>query len=100
FGIDPVITGVIVTALVGFVIIGGTKRIVHVAQMTVPFMAVGYILVALVVIAVNFDRIPDAVGLIMRSAFGADEVFGGIVGYAIAWGIQSEEHTSELQSRE
>ncbi|WP_028849515.1 alanine/glycine:cation symporter family protein [Thermocrispum municipale] len=94
FGIDPVITGVIVTALVGFVIIGGTKRIVHVAQMTVPFMAVGYILVALVVIAVNFDRIPDAVGLIMRSAFGADEVFGGIVGYAIAWGIRRAIFTS------
>lgn len=94
FGIDPWITATIVTVLLGFVIVGGTKRIANVAQLIVPFMAVGYIVVALVVIFWNFQDIPETVGLILSSAFGAHEVFGGILGFAITWGIRRAIFTS------
>ena len=94
FGIEPWVTGIVVTALLAFVIIGGTKRIVHVAQLIVPFMAVGYILVALTVIVVNFADIPGTIALIVQSAFGVHEVFGGILGFAITWGIRRAIFTS------
>lgn len=94
FGIDPWITATIVTVLLGLVIIGGTKRIVNVAQLIVPFMAAGYIIVALVVIFWNFQAIPETVGVILSSAFGAHEVFGGILGFAITWGIRRAIFTS------
>jgi AGCS family alanine or glycine:cation symporter len=94
FGLDPWITATIVTALLGLVIIGGTKRIVNVAQLIVPFMAVGYIIIALVVIFWNFESIPETIGVIFSSAFGAHEVFGGIRGFAITWGIRRAIFTS------
>lgn len=94
FDIDPWITSLVVTALLGFVIIGGTKRIANVAQLIVPFMAVGYIFVALVVIIWNFQSIPETVSLILSSAFGSNEVFGGILGFAITWGIRRAIFTS------
>ncbi|GAA2178673.1 alanine/glycine:cation symporter family protein [Leucobacter tardus] len=94
FGIEPWITATVVSAILAFVIIGGTQRIVNVAQMVIPFMAGGYILVALIVILVNFARIPDALVLIFSSAFGAHEIFGGIFGYAVAWGVRRAIFTS------
>lgn len=94
FNIDPWITSTIVTILLGAVIIGGTKRIANVAQLIVPFMAVGYILVALVVIFWNFQAIPETIRLILSSAFGVHEVFGGILGFAITWGIRRAIFTS------
>ena len=77
-----------ITALMAFVIIGGTKRVVGAAQLMVPVMAVGYILAALVIVAVNFEQIVPTVSLILSSAFGAHQVFGGIVGAAVAWGVR------------
>lgn len=87
-GIDPWITGVVVTGALGYVIFGGRRRIVAVADWLVPIMAVGYILAAVVVLALNTSAVPDAVRLILASAFGLDSVFGGIVGAAIAWGVR------------
>ena len=69
-------------------IIGGTKRIVRVAESVVPFMAVGYILLAFVILVMNLDRVPETVVLIVRSGMGMDAVYGGIVGYAVAWGVR------------
>lgn len=88
FHIDPWLTGLVVTGLLAIVIVGGTRRIVHVAEGVVPFMAVGYVLTAVVVIALNLDQVPETARLIFSSAMGTDEVFGGIVGYAVAWGVR------------
>lgn len=82
------ITGLVVAGLFGLVILGGTKRIVSVADKVVPIMAAGYILLAVVVIVVNITEVPAVLALILTSAFGANEVFGGIVGAAIAWGVR------------
>lgn len=88
FGVPSWATAVVITGLLAFVIVGGTKRIVRAAQVMVPVMAVGYIVTAIVVLAVNYDRIIPAVGVILGSAVGADKVFGGIAGAAVAWGVR------------
>ncbi|GAB3477492.1 alanine/glycine:cation symporter family protein [Nocardiopsis coralliicola] len=87
-GIDPWIGGLVMTAVFGYIVFGGRKRIVAVADALVPVMAVGYVLAAVVVLAFNAAAVPGAVRLILASAVGADAVFGGIVGAAIAWGVR------------
>ncbi|NJC23724.1 AGCS family alanine or glycine:cation symporter [Arthrobacter pigmenti] len=88
FSIPVWVTAIVVTGLLGFVIVGGTKRVVGAAQFMVPIMAVGYILAAVVVLLVNFDQIIPTLGLVLSSAFGMHEVFGGIAGAAVAWGVR------------
>ncbi|CAL9334446.1 Sodium_proton-dependent alanine carrier protein [Streptomyces sp. enrichment culture] len=87
-GVNPWITGTVLVGLLGFVIFGERKRIVAVADRVVPFMAVGYIAVALVVLAVHITEVPATLSLVIRSAVGADSVFGGIIGAAVAWGVR------------
>lgn len=94
FNIPGWVSATVVTALLAVVLIGGTKRIVNVAQTVVPFMAVGYIIIAIVVILLNITAIPETVTVIIGSAFGANQIFGGIAGYAVAWGIRRAIFTS------
>ncbi|MDQ0271493.1 alanine/glycine:cation symporter family protein [Cytobacillus purgationiresistens] len=95
FGVSPTITGLIVIALLALIIFGGVKRIALVAQYVVPFMAIGYILVSLIIIAMNFTEIPAVISLIFKSAFAIDSVFGGLVGSAIAWGVKRGVYSNE-----
>lgn len=95
FGISPAITGAIVVGLLGFIIFGGTKRIGKAAELIVPFMAIAYIIVALIIIFMNITMLPDVISLIFRSAFGADAAFGGILGTAIQWGVKRGIYSNE-----
>src|SRR5690606_37439302 len=95
FGISKTVTGLVIIGLLGLIIFGGVKRIATVAQYTVPFMAVGYILVALIIIAMNIGELPGVISLIFSSAFGADSMFGGIIGSAIAWGVKRGIYSNE-----
>lgn len=88
FGFPKWVPAVLVTALIAAVIFGGTTRIVKVTQTLVPVLAIGYLLLALGVIFANVDRVPEAILLIVRSAFGVEPVLGGIVGAAVAWGVR------------
>lgn len=88
FGWDHVIVGIIVTIVVGIIIMGGVSSIARVTSAIVPFMSIGYLLLALVVIAMNFSSIPEVFGTIFRSAFGADQVAGGLVGGTIVQGVR------------
>lgn len=72
--------------LLGFIIFGGVKRIASFASTVVPFMALGYIIVACVIIALNIGQLPGVILLIWKSAFGLDAGFGAILGLAIMWG--------------
>jgi len=81
-------TGLGITALLGLIIFGGVKRIGRVAELAVPFMALGYMLMAVAIIVIDWRRVPETFGLIFRSAFGMDAAFGGITGSAIAWGVK------------
>lgn len=78
-----VITGVILTICVGLVIIGGLKRISKVAEVVVPFMAVLYVVAALLVILFNITKVPAAIVEIVQSAFGMRAAAGGALGAMI-----------------
>ena len=95
FGIQPAITGIIVVLLLGFIIFGGVKRIANAAQLIVPFMALGYILLSVVIILFNVAELPNVISLIFRSAFGMDSAFGGLIGMAIAWGVKRGVYSNE-----
>ena len=88
FGMPTWVSAILLTGLLGFTVIGGTRRIVHAAQLMVPFMAVGYILFTVVIILFNLDQVIPTIQLVLASAFGRDQVFGGMAGAAIAWGVR------------
>lgn len=75
-----VIAGILVTVCATLVIIGGLKRISAVAQVVVPFMAITYVLAALLILIFNYKAIPAALVTIVKSAFGLRAVAGGALG--------------------
>lgn len=87
--------GMGLVALLALIIIGGVKRLGQVSEYVVPFMAGAYILMALVIIALNFAQIPAVFELILSSAFSVDATFGGIIGMAIAWGVKRGIYSNE-----
>jgi AGCS family alanine or glycine:cation symporter len=95
FGLDKTVTGLIVVGLVGFTIFGGVKRIAKVAEWVVPFMATAYVIVALIVIGANIGDVPAVFALIFKSAFGAEQMFGGIIGSAVMWGVKRGLYANE-----
>lgn len=88
FKIPTWVSAILLTGLLAYTIIGGTKRIIHVAQLAVPFMATGYIIFAFIIIGLNIDQVLPTIGLVLGSAFGRDAIFGGMAGAAIAWGVR------------
>jgi alanine or glycine:cation symporter, AGCS family len=88
FGIQPVFVGLFLVLVLAMVIFGGTKRIAKTAEFLVPFMAIGYLVVCLIILIVNINAVPEIFNLIISSAIGLDSTFGGLIGSAIAWGVQ------------
>ncbi|MCK0176880.1 sodium:alanine symporter family protein [Mycolicibacterium sp. F2034L] len=88
FGVGTVI-------VLAFVIVGGVKRIATFASIVVPFMAVVYIVLALIIVLANAGEIPAVLSLIFRSAFGLDAGFGAIVGSAVLWGVKRGVYSNE-----
>ena len=82
-GVAPWITGLVLMILVGAVILGGMRRIASVNEKLVPFMAVFYVVCALVALILNLDKIPAAFALIMKEAFRFRAAAGGAAGYGI-----------------
>lgn len=80
FGIPTWVCGLALVVLAGIVIFGGIKQIARVAEIVVPFMAIAYLLMAVIVIAMNIDQVPAMFSLIISSAFGLQEAAGGITG--------------------
>lgn len=95
WGTETWVVGVIVALVLGFVIIGGVKRIAAFAAVVVPFMAALYILLAIIVVLLNVDQVPEVFRLIFASAFGADAAFGAILGSAIMWGVKRGLYSNE-----
>ena len=95
FGLEPEISAAIVGSIVCFVIIGGLRRIAAVATWVVPFMAQSYIVVALIIVGINWQQIPATFALIFESAFGMDSLTGGMMGAAISWGVKRGIYSNE-----
>ncbi|MBN2199892.1 MAG: alanine:cation symporter family protein [Candidatus Aminicenantes bacterium] len=86
--ITPTISGLFVTALLALIIFGGVKRIGRTAELMVPFMAVGYVVMALIIVIIDIKRVPAVLAMIFNSAVGKNAVFGGILGSAVLWGVK------------
>jgi AGCS family alanine or glycine:cation symporter len=84
-------TAVIVVAVLGFIIFGGVKRIAHFTQIVVPFMALGYILMALGIIAYHISDLPGIVALIINDAFTPMAGVGAAIGWGVKRGVYSNE---------
>ena len=95
FGLNPNVTAAILAVLLSFIIFGGVKRIASFSSMVVPFMALGYIIVACVIIAINIEKLPAVILLIWKSAFGLEAGFGAILGQAIMWGVKRGVYSNE-----
>ncbi|MCZ4328525.1 sodium:alanine symporter family protein [Castellaniella denitrificans] len=99
FSVPLWVTGVVTMVLIGLVILGGIKRIGAVAASLVPFMCVAYVLAGLAVLAINAERIPEALDLVFTHAFSPIAATGGFAGaavmaairYGVARGIFSNE---------
>ena len=81
----------IILIVLAFIIFGGIKRIAHFTQIVVPFMALGYIVMALIVVFLNLDKVPGVFNLILSDAFSAQAGFGAAIGWGVKRGIYSNE---------
>ena len=88
FGANRLVVGLVLAALTGIIVFGGLKRIVSFTQVVVPVMAILYIIIALIVVFLNISEIPGVFLLIIKSAFGLEEAFAGMIGAAIMNGIK------------
>lgn len=86
--VDPKITSVIVGILVAAVVFGGIKSISKVAEKVVPFMAIIYIVLTLIIIIANISNLGNALAQIFKGAFTGSAAVGGFAGATIAQAIQ------------
>ena len=70
------------------IICGGIQRISRFSEIIVPVMAIGYIILAVVIVAMNIHRVPEVLALIFENAFGVNQAVGGSVGVALVMGIK------------
>ena len=88
FNIPPVYMGIGITLLTIIIIFGGVHRIANVSSFLVPFMALGYIILALYIVISNITHLPDIIILIIKNAFGIEQAVGGGIGAALMQGIK------------
>ena len=86
-----IITGALICIALAFIIFGGVKRIAQVTQVIVPFMALAYIIIALVIILLNIDRVPEIFALIIGDAFTPMAGIGAAIGWGVKRGVYSNE---------
>ena len=86
--IDAKWIGLTITIATLIIIFGGIRRISHFASIVVPFMAIGYVIIAVIVILLNITEIPAMIVLIVKSAFGLEQAVGGAFGVAVMQGVK------------
>ncbi|MEI4471467.1 alanine/glycine:cation symporter family protein [Frigidibacter sp. MR17.24] len=80
FGVPKIAVGLVIAVLTAIIIFGGIPQIAKVAEIVVPFMAGIYLLLAIIVLAMNITAVPGAIGQIVGGAFGVGQAAGGIAG--------------------
>ena len=88
FQFDNTWMGIILTVLTLMIIFGGIQRIAKVSSIIVPVMALGYIVLAFIIVGMNITHLPDVIKLIVSSAFGWEQALGGGIGVALMQGIK------------
>ncbi|MBG6238683.1 AGCS family alanine or glycine:cation symporter [Mycetocola sp. CAN_C7] len=84
----PVVVGAVLALLTGLVVFGGIRRIASVTQAVVPTMALGYLLLGLVIVGMNIEKLPEVFASIYTQAFGFNEVVGATIGTIIMTGVK------------
>lgn len=95
FDIPTNYTAIALVLLVVLIISGGIKRISRFSEIIIPIMSGGYILMALLIVGMNITQVPAMFTLIIKSAFGFESAFGGVIGAAIAWGVKRGIYSNE-----
>lgn len=95
FQLDTWVSGLIVAVIFGAIVFGGVKRIAKFTEFIVPIMAIGYILIVLVIIAIDYDQLPGVIALVFKSAFNMEAGFGAVFGLAIQWGVKRGIYSNE-----
>lgn len=88
FGWDKTLLGLGFTVCTLVIIFGGVQRVARFSSIIAPIMAIGYILLALFIVIINFDTIPEVFKTIIDGAFGMEPILGGTFGAAIMQGIK------------
>ncbi|WFA07167.1 alanine/glycine:cation symporter family protein [Bacillus sp. HSf4] len=88
FNLDKTTVGIVLAVLTGFIIFGGLKRVVTVTQLIVPVMAIIYLALALYVVLTNISQLPAVFAMIVKDAFGIEQIAGGTLGSLIIIGAK------------
>ncbi len=91
----PAIIGGVLAVLFGVIVIGGVKRLANVTSLVVPVMGGLYVLVAVIVVAINFKQIPNMFAMIFEDAFNFRAIFGGFAGSCMMHGIKRGLYSNE-----
>ncbi len=94
FGLPRMVSGVAIAVLLFAVIAGGVRRIAKISTILVPFMTIGYLLITVITLVANADRLPDALSMMIGSAFNTHAVFGGMIGGAFSYGVKRAVNSS------
>lgn len=88
FGLSPMLVAIILSATALIIVFGGIHRIANVSAFLVPIMAVGYFILVVVIIIMNYELIPYVFKVIITNAFGLEQSVGGAIGATIMTGIK------------
>ena len=88
FGWSPLWVGIFLSLIALFIVFGGIQRIAQVSSVLVPVMAIGYVVLAIVIIVMNIDLIPQVMKVIVLDAFGIEQIAGGGIGATIMNGVK------------
>ena len=80
YGLSPWIVGLVCAILIAYVLSGGIQRLVKITSSLVPFMCLFYVICALLIVFLNFERVPGVFAAIFREAFTRSAAFGGAIG--------------------
>lgn len=99
-GINGILTGAILTILIGIITVGGITRIANVTDKMVPIMVIIYLIGAFIVIGTNISTIPSVFSMIFKYAFSTSSAVGGFAGAgvvsAIRWGFARGSYSTDL----
>ena len=88
FGLNELAVGIVLAVLALVIVFGGIHRIARVSSVLVPVMAIGYFILALVIVVMNISLIPHMFKVIIESAFGLGQFAGGAIGATMMMGIK------------
>ena len=88
FGVPAALSGAVMTAMMAIILFGGIRRLAVVSEVVVPAMVIGYLVLAIWVLILNFTDIPRAIALIFSSALGLEQAVGGGVAAAVVQGAR------------